>query len=157
MDIDGGSNLHPDFFLSRVSSGQAPQLIQSDAVMSLEDRILHGQDENLIHATGANREEVLEILSKTENGRRRAEDVYGADVWNSRRGKTFEQSAKVDQSHPHDDKEVDKMFLDLTNVDQDDVAKKERQRERERDREHLNITAESFEAERNAMDMEDSE
>jgi histone demethylase JARID1 len=45
------------------------------------------------------------------------------------------------------------MFLDLTNVDEDDVAKKDRQEEREL----VSITAESFEAERNAMDMEDSE
>ncbi|KAI3317172.1 PLU-1-domain-containing protein [Xylariaceae sp. AK1471] len=153
MDVDGGPSLHPDFFLSTGSSGQGPQLMHSDSNMSLEDRILHGQDDDLIHATGANREKVLEILSKTENGRQRAEDVYGPDVWDSRRGKNLERSSKVDQSHPVDDKEVDKMFLDLTNVDEDDVSKKERQRERE----HVSITAESFEAERNAMDMEDSE
>ncbi len=63
-------------------------------------------------------------------------------------------SLEVDQSHPDDDKEVDKMFLDLTNADEDDIAKKDKQQEGER----VSITAESFEAERNAMDaMEDSE
>ncbi|KAI8625536.1 PLU-1-domain-containing protein [Xylariaceae sp. FL1651] len=153
MDVDGGSSLHPDFFMSNGSNGQGPQLMPSESSMSLEERIIHGQDDDLIHATGADREKVLEILSTTENGRQRAEDVYGPDVWNFKRDKNFDRPSKVDQSHPDDDKEVDKMFLDLTNVDEDDVTKKERQRERER----VSITAESFEAERNAMDMEDSE
>ncbi|KAI0465934.1 PLU-1-domain-containing protein [Xylaria cf. heliscus] len=92
MDVDGGSSLHPDFFLSNGSSGQGPQLMHSDSNMSLEERILQGQ-------------------------------------------------------------EVDKMFLDLTNADEDDVAKKDRQQEKQR----VSITAESFEAERNALDMEDSD
>ncbi|KAJ2989817.1 hypothetical protein NUW58_g3278 [Xylaria curta] len=153
MDTDGGPSLHPDFFMSNGNSGQGPQLMHSDSNMSLEERILQGQDDDLINATGAHREKVLEILSRTENGRRRAEDVYGPDVWDSRRGKNFERPSKVDQDHPDDDKEVDKMFLDLTNADEDDVAKKDRAQERER----VSITAESFEAERNAMDMEDSE
>ncbi|KAI1751617.1 PLU-1-domain-containing protein [Xylaria castorea] len=153
MDVDGSSSLHPDFFLSNGSSGQGPQLMHSDSNMSLEERILQGQDDDLIHATGADREKVLEILSRTENGRRRAEDVYGPDVWDSQRSKDFGRSARVDQSHPDDDKEVDKMFLDLTNADEDDVAKKDRQQEGQR----VGITAESFEAERNALDMEDSD
>ncbi|KAJ3579860.1 hypothetical protein NPX13_g707 [Xylaria arbuscula] len=154
MDIEGGSSLHPDFFMSTGSNGQGPQLTRSDSNLSLEERILQGQDEDLIHATGAEREKVLEILGKTENGRRRAEDVYGPNVWDSRRQKGFQRPSEVDQRHPDDDKEVDKMFLDLTNANDDDVAKKDKRQVGER----VSITAESFEAERNAMDaMEDSE
>ncbi|KAJ8121578.1 hypothetical protein ONZ43_g2002 [Nemania bipapillata] len=153
MDVDNGPSLHPDFFLSNGSSGQGPQLMHSDSNMSLEERILQGQDDDLIHATGSNREEVLKILSKTENGRRRAEDVYGPDVWSSRHGKNFERSSKVSQSQPDDDKEVDKMFLDLTNADEDEISKKDRQPEGER----VSITAASFDAERNTLDMEDSD
>ncbi|KAF2962715.1 hypothetical protein GQX73_g10861 [Xylaria multiplex] len=131
MDVDGGSNSN----------------------LSLEERILQGQDHDLIHATGASREKVLEILGRTENGRRRAEDVYGPHIWDSRRGKNFERPSEIDQSHPDDDKEVDKMFLDLTNADEDDIAKKDKQ-----GGERVSITAESFDAERNAMNtMEDSE
>lgn len=124
--------------------------------MSLEERILHGQDDNLIHATGADREKVLEILSRTENGRRRAEDVYGADIWDSRRGKNIERSSKIEQTHPDDEKEAD-IFLDLTNAAEDDVIKKDKQRAEQGDGGRVSITAESFEAERNTMDMEDSE
>ncbi|KAI0805589.1 PLU-1-domain-containing protein [Xylaria sp. FL0064] len=154
MDIETGPSLHPDFFMSNGSSGQGPQLMHSDSNLSLEERILQGQDDDLIHATGASREKVLEILGKTENGRRRAEDVYGPNIWDSRRGKSFQRASEVDQSNPEDDKEVDKMFLDLTNADEDDIAKKDKQPEGER----VSITAESFEAERNAMDaMEDSD
>ncbi|KAI0407409.1 PLU-1-domain-containing protein [Xylaria palmicola] len=153
MDVDAGPSLHPDFFISNGSSNQGPQLIHADTDMSLEDRILQGQGDDLINATGAKREKVLEILSRTETGRRRAEDYYGPDIWDSRRDKNFERPSKVDQSHPEDDKEVDRMFLDLTNADEDDLAKKHRQQVGER----VSITAETFEAERNAMDMEDSE
>jgi histone demethylase JARID1 len=122
--------------------------------MSPEDCILQGKDADLIHATGAERERVLEIFSTTISGRQRAEDIYGPNVWSDRSRKLiFENLSKPDTNHPDDDKEVNKMFLDLTNVDEDDVAKKDRQEEREL----VSITAESFEAERNAMDMEDSE
>ncbi|KAI1811063.1 PLU-1-domain-containing protein [Poronia punctata] len=153
MEAEGGPSLHPEFFMSAGSNGQGPRLVPSDASMTLEDRILQGQDEDLIHATGADREKVLEILKKTENGRRRAEDVYGPDVWDSRRGKSFRRSSKLHESQPEDDRVVDKIFLDLTNADEEEGSKKDRQRERG----NVSITAESFEAERNAMDMEDSE
>ncbi|KAJ8128111.1 hypothetical protein O1611_g5528 [Lasiodiplodia mahajangana] len=153
MDVDAGPSLHPDFFLSNGSSGQGPQLLQSDSNMSLEERLFQGQDEDLLHVTGSNREEVLKILHKTENGRRRAEEIFGPDIWDSRRGKNFDRPSKVGQSQPEDDKEVDKMFLDLTNADEDDVSKKDRQPEGER----VSITAASFDAERNTLDMEDSD
>ncbi|KAI2633960.1 PLU-1-domain-containing protein [Xylaria nigripes] len=153
MDVDSGPSLHPEYFMSTGGSGHGPQLMHSDSNMSLEERILHGQDDDLLHPTGENRERVLEILSRTENGRRRAEDVYGPEIWDSRRDKNFQQSSKIDHNHPEDDKEVDKMFRDLTNADEDESAKRERQRVGG----PVSITAESFEAERNAMDMEDSE
>ncbi|GAP93041.1 putative PLU-1-like protein [Rosellinia necatrix] len=118
MEVDGGPSLHPDFFMSNGGSGQGPQLLRSDSNMSFRERILHNPDDDLIHATDADREKALEIMS-----------------------------------HPDDEKEVEKMFLDLTNADEDEVAKKNRQQAGAR----VSITAESFEAERNAMDMEDSE
>lgn len=150
MEVEGGPSL---FFMPNGGTGQGPQLMQSDPAMSLEECILQGQDNDIIHATGSDRENILEILSRTENGRRRAEDLYGPDVWDSRRGKNFERPSKVGHAHAEDDKEVAKMFLDLTNAEEDEAAKKERQQEAAR----VSITAESFEAERNAMDMEDSE
>ncbi|KAI1329845.1 PLU-1-domain-containing protein [Xylariaceae sp. FL0255] len=150
---DGGPTLHSDFFMSSGSNGKGPLLMPSEQNMSLEERILRGDDEDLIHATGADREKVLEILSKTENGRRRAEDVYGTGIWGgSIHSKHFDAASNVDHN-PDDDKEVDKMLLDLTNTDEDDMTKKDRQKERE----GMNITAESFDAERNTMDMEDSD
>ncbi|KAI1266406.1 PLU-1-domain-containing protein [Xylariaceae sp. FL1019] len=151
---EGGSSLHPDFFMSNGASGQGPRLMPSEQNMSIEDRILQGEDEDLIHATGADREKILEILSKTDTGRRRAEDVYGPDIWTSRGEKSFgRRRSTAEESHADDDNEVDKMFHDLTNADEDDPAKKQRQREEEQQR----ITTESFDAERNAMDMEDSD
>ncbi|KAI1176109.1 PLU-1-domain-containing protein [Nemania sp. FL0916] len=150
MDVDGGSSLHPDFFMSSNNDGQGPRLMHADSNMSLEERLLQGQDD-LLGVTGADREKVLEILSRTENGRRRAEDIFGPDVWDSRHGKNFERSSKVHQNHPDNDREVDKMFLDLTNAEEDDISKKDRPQGSER------VTAASFDAERNAMGMEDME
>ncbi|KAI1823001.1 PLU-1-domain-containing protein [Xylaria intraflava] len=151
MDVDGGPGLHPNFFMSG-GSGQGPPIAHMNSNMSLEDGILQGQDDDLLQPTD-NQERVLEILGRTENGRRRAEDIYGPEVWESGRGKSLRRSSKMDQSHPEDDREVDKMFRDLTNADEDEGARRERQQVEE----HVSITAESFEAERNAMDMEDSE
>ncbi|KAI1340800.1 PLU-1-domain-containing protein [Xylariaceae sp. FL0016] len=148
MDVD--SNIHPEFFTANGSGG--PRLTASDSTMSLEDRLLRGSDEDLAHFLH-NKEKVLEILGKTDSGREHAKKFFGPNIWTSGRGDTLGGGTASGSGHHEDDKDVDKMFLDLTNADDDDDAKKAKQRERER----VSVTAESFEAERNAMDMEDSE
>ncbi|KAI1091756.1 PLU-1-like protein [Rostrohypoxylon terebratum] len=147
MDMNNTTSLHPDFF-----NGPGPRLGALDPSLTTEDRLLRGQDHELNLTTDAGKAKALAILRTTELGRKRAEEIFGPDVWkNNGRDDAFNRS-NMSQAQD-DDKDVDKMFLDLTNADDEDDAKKERQREKER----VSVTADSFEAERNMMDMEDSD
>ncbi|KAI1466698.1 jumonji superfamily protein [Daldinia caldariorum] len=151
MDMNNTAGLHPDFFLS-ASSGSGPQLIGPDSTLTLEERLQRGQDDGLNLNTDAGKGKALEYLRRTETGRKRAEEIFGPGVWSHNGDDTFTSRQNIGHGQ-EDDRDVDKMFLDLTNADDDEETKKERQRERER----LSVTADSFEAERNAMDMEDSD
>ncbi|KAL2130053.1 hypothetical protein VTI74DRAFT_6947 [Chaetomium olivicolor] len=91
MDIDPSSSAHhhrPPLFLRDVAGpgGGGPLLsAPSETKHDLEERLLRGtfDDEELnAHlSTDHGRQNVLEILSRTEIGRRRAEEMFGAGVW----------------------------------------------------------------------------
>ena len=147
MDVDSGSGLHPGFLLSNGSSS-GPHFMTSDSSLTLEDRLLRGHDDSVVFSTDEEKAKALEILGRTELGRKRAEEYFGQDVWNSNRDDAFTGGAGIDE----DDKDVDRMFQDLTNGDDDGEAKKERDNERDRV-----VTADSLEAERDALDMMDSD
>ncbi|RYP43587.1 hypothetical protein DL770_011582 [Monosporascus sp. CRB-9-2] len=152
MEVDSGGGLHPGFLLSNGNNGPGPQLLASDPSLSLEERLLRGQDDNIVFSTDEEKAKALEILGRTELGRKRAEEHFGRDVWSSSREDAFAGGSGVDQNQNEDDKDVDKMFKDLTNGDDDGDAKKERESERDRV-----VTADSLEAERDALDMMDSD
>lgn len=145
LDGPGGGALHHGFLSTGGTPGLGPQLAAPDSALSLEDRLLRGQDESSILSSETGKDRALNILGRTEEGRRRAEEIFGSDVWDKNRGGVFGRRTSVEQSQD-DDKNVDMMFNDLINGDDDD--------RRERDRV---VTADSLEAERNAMDMEDSD
>ncbi|KAH7033517.1 PLU-1-like protein [Microdochium trichocladiopsis] len=145
MDNPGGGSLHPGFLSPGGANGPSPRLVAPDSALSLEDRLLRGQDDGSSLPSEAEKERALEILGSTEEGRKRAEEIFGRDVWDKNRKGTFGRGASTEQTQ-EDDKNVDIMFNDLINGDDDD--------RRERDRV---VTADSLEAERNAMDMEDSD
>ncbi|KXX73938.1 Lid2 complex component lid2 [Madurella mycetomatis] len=128
MDIDGGS-AHPAFFMRDGASGAGPQLlVPGDATHDLEERLLGGAfDDEELHkhlSTAAGKDRVLEILSRTETGRRRAEDIFGRDVWG-------EQHSRVAATTARDNDPIgigvgnegdgdDSMFVDLVNEDDDE-------------------------------------
>ncbi|KAI0123405.1 PLU-1-like protein [Xylariales sp. AK1849] len=158
MDIDSSSSvrLHPDFFMSNGNEGPGPRLLASDREpLSLEERLLSGQDDALNLQSEAGKGKALEILRRTEDGRRRAEEIFGEDVWGAegglRRGSSKMAGASdLRQEEGGDDRDVDRMFLDLTNADDDAEGK-------DRDRVAGAVTTASFEAERDVMDMMDSD
>ncbi|KAI2608094.1 PLU-1-like protein [Hypoxylon fragiforme] len=152
MDMGSSAGLHPDFFMSASSNG-GPRLSALDPAMSIEERLLRGPEDDLNLHTDVGKDKALQILRLTDTGRKRAEEIFGPDVWShSRDDAVFTGRSSIVQAQ-QEDKDVDKMFSDLTNADDDDETKRERQREKER----MSVTADSFEAERNAMDMEDSD
>lgn len=149
MDVDGsGPGLHPDFFMSAGSNGPGPRLMATDREpLSLEDRLLSGHDD--AH-DNISKSKALEILGRTENGRRKAEELFGPDVWSAeglRRGSGGMGRGITQAPDEEDNKDVDRIMLDFTNADDDegDGAKRGA------------ISAESFEAERDDMAMMDSD
>ncbi|KAK8136077.1 Lid2 complex component lid2 [Apiospora sp. TS-2023a] len=149
MDVDGsGPGLHPDFFMSAGSNGPGPRLMATDREpLSLEDRLLSGHDDAHSDISKA---KALEILSRTENGRRKAEELFGPDVWSAeglRRGSGGMGRGITQVPDEEDNKDVDRIMLDFTNADDDDGDGAKRGA----------ISAESFEAERDDMAMMDSD
>ncbi|KAK9768946.1 putative Lid2 complex component lid2 [Seiridium cardinale] len=153
MDLDGNdnSNIHPDFFIG-AEGGPGPRLMAAGREsLSLEERLLSGQDDALNLQSEAGKSKALEILRRTEEGRRRAEEMFGPDIWDGESGLrsgSMTGDAEMRQEEG-DDKDVDRMFLDLTNADDDDGEGRKVA--------VANMTTESFEAERDAMDMMDSD
>lgn len=143
---DAGSNIHPDF----LDSG-GPLFVNKSS-MTLEDRLLHDVEDTVDLRTEAGKSKALEILGRTDVGRKRAESIWGPDVWgpglkraslsNTHRSVSSEDG---DEDTKQEDGNVDQMFKEMTNQDDDEDKKKD-------DNPVEAVTAESFESERNALD-----
>lgn len=154
MDIDSSnSNIHPSFFLN---SSVRPQLVGDSGAGSLpEDQLIRGQpdDNNVLKdyiMTEAGHQKALEILSKTKEGRKKAEELFGAGVLG---GPASAMAGPSGHEDGVDDGDVDQMFADMVNQDDEDekgkgVAGKPPSNARDDEK----ITAESLESERNGMD-----
>jgi histone demethylase JARID1 len=141
------SNLHPSFL-----GAGGPHLAADDSTMSLEDRLLHGQDDDMDLHTEADKSKALEIFARTELGREKAEKMWGPDIWNNRQRSMSDHRrsmtpADMDESMKHDDGKVDQMFKEMTNQDEDEDHKK-------KDTTMTNgpVTADLLESERNDLD-----
>lgn len=139
MDIDSGPSMHPGFFMP---DGAGPHLLaDTNSNLSLEERLLRANSDDVNGAdfsllTDAGKEKALEILSRTESGRRRAEELLGRGIWSDEAGT---QNEEVDGG------DMDRMFADMTNQDDDEDDGGKR-------RDDHAVTAESLESERNGMD-----
>jgi len=152
------NQMHPNFFLGH-EPANGPQFLvgDSNSNLGLEERLLRGYTEGEdglgvnIHADGG-KTKVLEILSRTEDGRRRAEEIYGRDVWggNSGRGSSLDGARDDDPigiGVGPEEGDVDRMFVDLVNEDDDDDSSSASGKKGVD-----NPTADSLESERNGMD-----
>lgn len=154
MDLDSSnSNIHPSFFLN---SNVGPQLVgDGGSGPSLEDQLLRGQndDNNALKnymMTEAGHQKALEILSKTKEGRKKAEEIFGAGILG---GATSAMPGGAGQDDNVDDGDVDQMFADMVNQDdEDDKGKGVASKPPSSARDDEKITAESLESERNGMD-----
>lgn len=144
MDIDSG--LHPGL----LGSG-GPQLHVSHAAKSLEERLLQGEVDDMELHTEEGKSKALEILSRTDKGRRQAETIWGPDVWGTRHLSISDQGrsmtpADIDPMMKHDEGNVDQMFKEMTNQDDEDDQKGKDEPV------DAAVTAESLENERNGLD-----
>ncbi|KAG5930076.1 hypothetical protein E4U42_003085 [Claviceps africana] len=143
---DADSSIHTGF----LDSG-GPLFVNRNS-MTLEDRLLQGLDDGVDLHTEAGKSKALEILRRTDVGRKQAESIWGSDVWGSgsKRGSLGDSCRSVsleggDEDTKREDGNVDQMFKEMTNQDDDDDKKKD-------DSTGETVTAESFESERNALD-----
>jgi histone demethylase JARID1 len=128
MDMDP-SSAHPSLFL-RDGAGPGPQLLVSgESTHDLEERLLRGafdDDELNAHlSTDHGKARVLEILSRTDTGRRRAEEIFGPGVWGGDGGRDHGRNSAVRDNDPigigvgNEGDGDDSMFVDLVNQDDD--------------------------------------
>ncbi|KAK3308536.1 PLU-1-like protein-domain-containing protein [Chaetomium strumarium] len=127
MDIDASA--HAPLFLREVV-GAGPQLmVGSESTHDLEERLLRGtfgDDELNAHlSTETGKARVLEILSRTDTGRRRAEEIFGPGVWGDRNRDGASAGARdndpigIGVGNDGDDS----MFVDLVNQDDEEDKK----------------------------------
>lgn len=144
---DSENGLYPRFF----GSG-GPQFTGDSSTLSLEERLLQDEEDDINFHTEAGKSKALEILGRTEVGRKQAEKIFGPDVWSPSRGPLSEHSQRMtptdmDEGLKQNDIKVDQMFMEMTNQDDEDDQKK-------KDILAPNgaVTAELFENERNGLD-----
>lgn len=131
--VELNGSIHPGF-LEQESAVPGPRLLMTDhgsstSAHELEERILNGQIDDVTLQT--EKAKILEILGRTDPGRRHAEALYGARVWGSSAGPGFSQA--TDRNEEKEGGDVDRMFTDLVNQDEE-------------------VNPESLESERNGMD-----
>lgn len=124
MDIDTENGLHPRF----LGSG-GPQLHVGSSVRSLEDRLLQGDVDDLDFQNEDAKSKALEFLSRTEQGRHSAEKIWGPDVWGTRHDSLSDRQTSIptmdiDPMMKQDDGNVDQMFKEMTNQDDEDDSKR---------------------------------
>ncbi|KAJ4423793.1 hypothetical protein N0V82_001532 [Gnomoniopsis sp. IMI 355080] len=151
MDIDStNANIHPSFFLS---SGGGSQLVgDNPSGASFDNRMLRGPSEsastfNDFMMNDSGHHKAMEILSKTKEGREKAKDIFGSG--------SFPGASSAMGATGHDDGvddgDVDQMFADMVNDDDDEKGKAVADKPLRAD-ENEKITADSLESERNGMD-----
>ncbi|PHH65649.1 hypothetical protein CDD81_1735 [Ophiocordyceps australis] len=143
------SNIHPGFL-----GAGGPQLVVDNSVLTLEERLLRGQEDGINLQTEAGKSKALEILGRTEVGRKQAEKIWGSDVWGSstRRSLSDQDGSMTPvemndlMHHKQDEGNVEQMFKEMTNQDEDEDQKKKENTS------NGPVTAESLESERNGLD-----
>lgn len=145
-DSQDGNGLH----LGPLGAG-GPQLVGNHSFLTLEERLLRDQDEDIELHTEAGKSKALEILSRTEVGRRQAKSIWGPDVWGPNGGSMGDSKRSVspttmDDMMKQDEGNVDQMFKEMTHQDDEEETKK---RETGSDRP---VTTASLEKERNGLD-----
>lgn len=104
---------------------------------SLEERLLRGELDGLNLHSEPVRSKALELLRRTDVGRRRAEEIYGAGVWG---GSGFASGPGGGQQEAGCPRDVERMFVDLTNQEEGGKGGEAR------------VMAEELESERNGVD-----
>ncbi|KEY68050.1 hypothetical protein S7711_06961, partial [Stachybotrys chartarum IBT 7711] len=143
LNIDGA--LHPSFL-----GAGGPQLLVDNPTLSLEERLLQG-DEGINLHSDAEKSKALEILGRTELGRKQAERIWGSDIWHSNRGSISDHGRSMTPADMGDlmkqnDDNVHEMFKEMTHQDdEEDQRKKDAVPD-------APVTAESLESERNGLD-----
>lgn len=143
MDLDSGP-IHPSFYMKE-GGGVAPQLLMGDnhSASSFEDRLAQGSADigDLLH-TAEGKMRALEIFGRTDTGRRRAEEIFGPDVWNNPGVPNVHDPLGIGMGTEGEGD--DSMFVDLVNEDDDE------ENERRRAAEHSHI--EGLEVDRHDME-----
>lgn len=122
MGVDSDNGLDSPFL-----EGGGPQLHVGNSIRSLEDRLLHGDFDDLDLQSEEGKSKALEILSRTEKGKQQAERIWGPKVWDTRHASVSDGGASlpmdIDPMMRQDDGTVDQMFKEMTNQEDDEEVK----------------------------------
>lgn len=146
--IDDDSRHDVDSIMHDSGIGSGPRLHVNHTNLTFEERLLQGDEDLDLHSV-AGKAKALEILDRTADGRKQAERIYGADVWDIAKGvkSNREETAEpVSTTDDKDDTKTDQIFKDMTNQDED-VPNKSADGAEENA-----VTTESLEHERNDLD-----
>lgn len=156
MALDSGS-IHPSFFMQDEAANARQYLVgDSNSSLGLEERLLRGYtggEDGLDVNSGLVKTKALEILCRTEEGRGRAEEIFGRGVWGGNGGGGSRDDDPIGIGvGTEGDGDVDRMFVDLVNEDEDDDDDEDDHSSTSGRKGGDNPTADSLESERNGMD-----
>ena len=121
---------------------RGPQVVVDDNTLSLEERLMAGKDINL--QSTAEKTKALEILSRTDMGKKKAEEIFGSDVWNPARASHSDDgppaAADGDVEMKDDESKVDELFREMTNQEDEDEDAKKKDAEPVRPSEEAQVT-----------------
>jgi histone demethylase JARID1 len=138
------ANMHP----ALLGAG-GPQLVVDNSSLTLEERLLQGVEDDINLQSDAGKTKALEILARTDLGRKQAEKIFGPEVWQNRGSMSEHERSLTPRDIEEikaDDGKVDEMFKEMTHQDDDEDGKK---KDAALDGA---VTAESFEKERSGLD-----
>lgn len=131
-----GNEMGPDFMdidpsmSQNVGAGGPHLMVNQPSHLSLEERILQDLTDGIDLNTEAGKSKALEILGRTETGRREAMKIFGNDIWGASLGSRSDHGrsltpSQMDDLMKDDDGNVDQMFKDMTNHDDEEQKKKD--------------------------------
>ncbi|KAB5531287.1 PLU-1-like protein-domain-containing protein [Coniochaeta sp. 2T2.1] len=155
MDLDSNS-MHQPFFMGPGQLDGSSFVPDQNSTHNLEERLLRSgiselEDMGLNILNEGTKTKVLEILSRTEVGRKKAEEIFGRDVWGRSNslggGPSHDDPIGIGGLGHEADENSSHMFLDLVNDDDDD------EHGSHKGAHNRHLMADSLESERNGMDL----
>jgi histone demethylase JARID1 len=161
--MKGGAGMgldHTPFYMQDGTVGRPHLHVDNDSTRNIEERLLQGspdlEDLGMDIHNESNKAKVLEILRRTDVGRKKAEEIFGPDIWGHKsvdHGPSHDDPLGIGVGGNDGDENVNRMFIDLVNDEDDDDDHHHAGGDIKESNNANQLMVDSLESERNGMDL----